>query len=620
MGCIAPAIRMKDWLGPVTASQTTPVYEAQPLDGTVDAHRDFLKNPVHVSLGNGMDEPPGFDLIGIMSAVQETAYLWDLATDRIKWESNASEVLDLDPGVCLDTGSDFNLRIAPEHIQRRLGAIVGAQETTTSKGAHYRVQYRFTPRAPGGRSSMWLEEHGRCWFNEAGEPIRARGIVRVTSEGYLKEQGVFRSDHDELTGQLNRIRLTEALGATIARAQQNQQSSAFLIAAVSNLGVINETFGFDVGDELIAATARIIRGRLRSGDTIGRYSSNKFGIVLNGCGPVAMRAAAERFMKAVREATIRTVACQLSATVSVGGVLLPEHATTAHQALSRALQAYDKAKNGRPGSFMSYEPSASRETTRQRSVQIADQIISALDENRVTLALQPIISMETRQPVMHECLLRIVQPDGSIACAGEFIPIAEQIGLARLIDRRTLELAVGLLKSDPTLRLALNVSGLTASDREWLLMLHRLTSRRPNLAERLTIEITETAVVSDLDISVSFVDALKELGCRVAIDDFGAGNTSFKSLKALRVDMVKIDGSFVKNLITEPANKVFIKTLVEIAETFGLETVAEWVTDEETAQILAECRVTHMQGFCFGRPVLASDFDLATRGPALRLV
>jgi EAL domain-containing protein (putative c-di-GMP-specific phosphodiesterase class I) len=107
---------------------------------------------------------------------------------------------------------------------------------------------------------------------------------------------------------------------------------------------------------------------------------------------------------------------------------------------------------------------------------------------------------------------------------------------------------------------------------------------------------------------VNFVDKLRDLGCRIAIDDFGAGNTSFKSLKALRVDMVKIDGTFVKNLAAEPANLVFIKTLVEIATTFSLETVAEWVADEETATILGGCGVTYLQGFAFGRPVVTSEF------------
>jgi EAL domain-containing protein (putative c-di-GMP-specific phosphodiesterase class I) len=232
-------------------------------------------------------------------------------------------------------------------------------------------------------------------------------------------------------------------------------------------------------------------------------------------------------------------------------------------------------------------------------------VISALDENRMQLALQPIVMTLTRRPALYECLLRMSKTDGSMVSAGEFIQMTEQLGLSRLIDRRTLELAVDLVKTHPELRLSLNVSGLTCNDHEWLVSLHRLTGGRRQLTERLTIEITETAAIDDLDQSIAFVDTLKELGCRVAIDDFGAGYTSFKNLKHLAVDMVKIDGAFVKNLSQDASDRVFIKTMVELASTFGMETVAEWVGDEATARILADTGITYMQGFHFGRPLLA---------------
>ncbi len=567
----------------------------------------------------GMDEIPvesnSLDLVGILSAVQETAYFWDIVSDRMEWECNVVEVLGIANPSDLATGTAFNFLVAPEHIERRQQAIAGLRAGGKTDCEHYRIQYRCMPEGRRSEASLWLEDHGRCWFDTEGRPTKARGILRVINERYLEEQRLlYRSDHDELTGQLNRIRLTEALGAVVTRAERTKQSCAFLMAAVNNLAVINETFGFDVGDEVIAATARLIRSKLRGGDTIGRYSSNKFGIILNDCSPSAMRIAAERFMRAVREGTIRTSGCQLSATISIGGVLLPEQATTVHQALSHALQALDKAKSRRQETFTAFEPNASKESTRQRNITIADEVISALDENRMLIALQPIVSCHKREAALYECLLRMERPDGMIISAGEFIAVAEQLGLSRLIDRRTLELSVEILKKHPNLRLSVNVSSLTASDHDWLVTLHRLTGGRRHLTERLTIEITETAAIHDLDLSINFVDTLKELGCRVAIDDFGAGYTSFKNLKILNVDMVKIDGSFVKNLIEEPSNRVFIKTLVEIADTFKLETVAEWVADEATAQIIEACGITYMQGFHFGRPIMARDLP---PGPVL---
>lgn len=554
-----------------------------------------------------------FDLVGVLSALQETAYLWDIPADRIEWERNAGEVLSVRSQEELSTATGFHFLIAPEHVQRRYNAIANASGSDTNQGTRFRVQYRFTPRGQRSDGSVWLEDHGCVWFDDAGKPIRVHGIIRVVNEQAPEEQEMlFRSDHDELTGQLNRSRLSDALSATIVRCERSKQTCAFLMVAIDNLAVVNETFGFDVGDEVIATIAHLIRSKLRSGDTIGRYSSNKFGVILNDCGPGSMRIAADRFIKAVRDATIETSACPLSASISIGAVLIPDHADATHQALSRALEALDHARQGRAEGFAPFAPSETRATVRKRNISVAEEVIKAIDENRMRISLQPIVSTATGKPDLYECLLRMEKPDGTLVSAGDFIAIAEQLGLSRLIDRRTLELAIAMLERHPDIRLSVNVSGLTASDHEWLVTLHRLTGGRRSLTQRLVIEITETAAIHDLDLTINFVDTLKELGCDVAIDDFGAGYTSFKNLKVLAVDMVKIDGSFVKNLLAEPTNRVFIKTLVEIAQTFGLETVAEWVADEETARICADCGITHLQGFLFGQPLLESELPEPT--------
>ena len=572
----------------------------------------FMHNRHPAPTGHLIDNSPPegstLDVVSILSQVQETAYTWDVSDDRIEWAANAREVLGVRAVEAVANGTAFQLLMAPEHIQRRHDAMLPLDPS--NRNTHFRVQYRFMPGGRRSDASMWLEDHGLCSYDEKGQIRVVQGVIRVINERYWEEQRLLHlSDHDELTGQLNRIRLTEALATVLVRAEHSRQSCCFLMACVDNLATINDSFGFEVGDEVIAAVARIVKSRLRGGDSMGRYSSNKLGIILNDCGPGAMRIAAERFIKAVREATIRTGACQLSATISIGGVRIPDQASTVPQALGHALQALDRAKSRHHDGFTAYEPNATTESTRQRNTSIADEVISALEQNRMMLALQPIVDTKTRQPALYECLLRMEKPDGTIISAGEFIPLAEQLGLSRFIDRRVLELAVELAKTHPTLRLSLNVSSLTCSDHEWLVALHRLTGGRRQITERLTIEITETAAIHDLDVSIAFVDTLKELGCKVAIDDFGAGYTSFKNLKTLNVDMVKIDGSFIRNLTAEPDNQVFIKTLVEIAETFNLETVAEWVGDEETAQMMAKAGITHQQGFHFGRPELASGFS-----------
>jgi EAL domain-containing protein (putative c-di-GMP-specific phosphodiesterase class I) len=199
--------------------------------------------------------------------------------------------------------------------------------------------------------------------------------------------------------------------------------------------------------------------------------------------------------------------------------------------------------------------------------------------------------------------------NGELVSAGQFIEIAEQLGLSRLIDMRTLQMALALLKRHPELTLSVNVSSLTASDPEWLAALRQLTADDAAMTRRLIVEITETSVITDMDMMKSFVDTLQELGCRVAIDDFGAGYTSFKNLKALQVDMVKIDGTFVKDLMADPADQAFIRTMVELARSFKLVTVAEWVGDEDAASFLSHAGIDYLQGYHFGQPVLADQYQ-----------
>lgn len=556
-----------------------------------------------------LTETEGLDLVGILSSVEETAYVWDLTTGRIEWESNAADILGIHDMSKIATGAAYHALIAPEHLNSRLEALSRSIGADRVRGVPYRLQYRLRPNGQRSGHEIRVEDQGRWWPGADGHAARARGVIRIISEEYLEQQRLLvRNDFDELTGQLNRTRLTEALGSVLARAERQYQPCAFLMISVNNLAVINETFGIEIGDQVIAEVGRRIREKLRGGDVVGRYSSNKFGIIMLSCGQGALRIAADRFIKAVRETTIKTSVAQLSATISMGGVIIPDQAKSVQDTVNFALRALDVAKTKRFDCFVGHEPSPSAEGNRMRNKSIAEGVIAALDDNRMRLVLQPMISTKTGRAEIYEALLRMERPDGSLVSAGEFVPIAEQLGLSRLIDRRTLELTVDLLKRHHDLTLSVNVSGLTCSDLEWVTALRRLTKDRPDVLRRMIVEITETVALEELDQSVNFVDTLNELGCRVAIDDFGAGYTSFKNLKRLNVDMVKIDGAFVKNLADDTSDQIFVKTMIELANSFGMETVAEWVGDERSARFLKNAGITYMQGYYYGMPFDSTDY------------
>lgn len=546
------------------------------------------------------------DLEQILQSVRETAYRWDFASDRIDWAANAEAVLGVANVAQLGKGRALALLVDPEQAGARYDGITGGPHVAPGTEIKYCLHYRFLPEGRRGRKALWVEDTGVCTIDADSRPIQAQGTLRVIDDRREKEERLlYLGSHDELTGQLNRTRLTEALTSFLSSAGRMPDKGAFLLAGVNDLTLVNETYGFDVGDEVISIVGRRIGRALRGKDCIGRFSSNKFGIVLDGSDGEGAETIARRLMACVRDSVIDTSVGSVAASISIGAVLLPESAGNAQAAIGRALQALEIARNSRSDRFNLYLPCERRESERRRSVAIADDIVRALNDRRMILALQPIVTSRSHEPELYECLLRMRRLDGSIASASEFIHVGEQFGLAKLVDHRVLELAIELLRSTPGIKLALNVSAVTATDPNWLAGLEAFTGKDRALTERLTIEITETAAISDLDETVKFVRALKALGCRVALDDFGAGYTSFRSLRLLGVDMVKIDGSFIQNIGTHAEDELFVRTLIDLAKSFGITTVGEWVGDERTARLLENAGVAYMQGYFFGAPELA---------------
>lgn len=236
-----------------------------------------------------------------------------------------------------------------------------------------------------------------------------------------------------------------------------------------------------------------------------------------------------------------------------------------------------------------------------------DDIKRALDDARLFLVLQPIVSTLTFQPMFYEALLRLRLSDGGIRPAVDFIEAVEGAGLIGAIDRRALDLVVDLLEQHPAFHVALNISSLTTSDFTWLRALDRLTSDRPGLTRRLTVEITETAAITDIDRTQAFVDALKEMGCRVAIDDYGAGHTNFTNLNLLAPDIVKIDRTYTMHAAHAGNERTFVEALIDLSRTLSFETVAEGVETDASAKALADLGVTYLQGYFFGEPGLPQD-------------
>jgi len=409
---------------------------------------------------------------------------------------------------------------------------------------------------------------------------------------------------------MNRGRMAEALGEIMAASQREERSCAFLIATIANLSMVNDAYGFDIADEVIIALGRRLRQVVRTGDAIGRYSGAKFGIILSNCSESELKAAAERFLSAARESVIETDVGPVWAMLSIGGLVLPKFAGSPNLAMARAEEALAEAKRLPSDGFVSYRPSPERISVRSINAQCAAEIVSGLKDDRFTLAFQPIIDARSNRVVMHEALLRLKTPDGMNIAAVHLVPIAEKLGLVRLIDRRVVSLAVDTLKRHPQAQLTLNVSGITATDPRWFNQIMQMLAEEKDVTSRLTVEITETAALNDLTETARFITGLRQLGCAVAIDDFGAGYTSFRNLRVLNVDMVKLDGSFCENLSTNRDNQYFVRSLIDLAQKFDLKTVAEWVQTQDDAMLLKSWGIDYLQGAIYGEAVADPHWPL----------
>jgi diguanylate cyclase (GGDEF)-like protein len=543
------------------------------------------------------------DCAEILRSAGEAAYEWRIESDRLIWSEGAPGMFGLRDSRPISSGRAFANLLDPGNAKTRFDAIFHSQETDDGSGVAYQIQYalRMGARAP----KFWVEDTGRWFAGQDGKPERAHGIVRIVTDRYEYEQQLaYLSRFDVLTGEINRWHLTEQLEQTLQDSARAQISCGFLLVAIDNLGRINEAYGYDIADEVIGCVAKRLRGRMRAEDCLGRFSGNKFGIILRNCTPEEIGTAAERFLGCIRDDVVVTSAGPVSVTGTIGGVAAPRHASDVHEVLSRAQEILDRAKEKRPGSFLAYAPNAEREAIRRANIRATDQIVTALNERRIQLAYEPVADAQSRETVFHECLLRIRREDGTLIPAVDIIPVAERLGLVRLLDQRVLELAIEEMIAHPDLNASLNVSASSTMDPDWWSRLEALLHLHEHVADRLIIEITETAAIHDIDNARGFVARVKDLGARIAIDDFGAGYTSFRNLRKLGVDMIKIDGAFVEKLVRSEDDRTFVRTMIELARGLKLKTVAEWVQDEQTAAILAAWGCDYLQGEHIGRATL----------------
>ncbi len=379
-------------------------------------------------------------------------------------------------------------------------------------------------------------------------------------------------------------------------ARTNGTTSALILFSIDNLPMIMSGYSMAVAEAVMKEIEQAI-GERAEGALIARVQRDQFGILMQGKLQRQVSEWCHTIEDAIRAYSYSSRYGELHCLSSYAYHMLPDTHGTAEELLARTLVALTE----------SHEEDQLRQdisgAEQREEMGLANYLGQAVKEGRIKLAYQPVINSKTGAVAHYEALLRLFSEDGKISSAGTLIPIAEKMGFMPMIDKLVLEKVVHELRQDSDVMLALNVSNMTTQDPSWLALLKDSVDQTPDIGSRLIVEITETAMHRDLKHMAYFCAEVQTTGALIALDDFGSGYTSFRQLKSLSLDMVKIDGSFIKDLTDNADSRFFVKTLLDFTRGFGLTSVAEFVENGEIAKMLMELGVDQLQGYYFGKPM-----------------
>jgi diguanylate cyclase (GGDEF)-like protein len=414
--------------------------------------------------------------------------------------------------------------------------------------------------------------------------------------------------HDELTNLLNRQNFERQLRLILNRSNMMQFNGALLFIDIDRFSLINELEGFETGDRLLVEIVSIIRKQSAKNDLFARIGSDEFCLFLENRTFEEIKKIAEKIRKRVYEYRFFTGDVCYSISLSIGISGLNESLAVYHpsELISRARQACNMAKKKGRNMIWKYNENDTAVQERHRDIYWVPLIRKALLEKSFFLVFQPVVDLLDGVISHYEVLIRMKAADNEVINPGQFIPVAERMGLIHSIDLWVVESAFDFLAQLPSAQsnvsLAINLSSVAFQDDSLLPTIKEKLELTWIDAKRITFEITETAAVDNFEQTRDMIMKIRALGCKFALDDFGAGFCSFNYLKTFPVDYVKIDGQFIQDLINDETDQILVKSMAEVAKKLGKKTIAEFVETPETILKLKELGINLGQGFVFGKP------------------
>ena len=466
--------------------------------------------------------------------------------------------------------------------------------------------------------TVLIARHGEEFgIEDSAAPIRGPGgdilgvvlvFHDVTEQRRLSGEMSYRATHDALTGLVNRAEFETRLRRTLDKAHEDNSQHALLYIDLDQFKLVNDACGHSVGDQLLQQVAKLLREAVRARDTLARLGGDEFAVILDHCTAEQAGRLAQQICDRMEQFRFLHDERRFRIGTSIGLVPVDNrwaNTAAAMQAADTSCYAAKEAGRNRVHAWFDTDLAM---RARHGEMQWASRLEQALDEERFVLYAQRITPLSNcRTGLYAEVLIRLRDTDGSLIPPGAFLPAAERFHMATRIDRWVLKRAVQHIQALPELAaldtLCINLSGQSVGDRAF----HRhaidaLAEAGSAVCQRICLEITETAAVTNMTDAAIFIEQARAQGVRIALDDFGAGASSFGYLKNLKVDLLKIDGSFIRDVIDDPLDDAAVRCFVDVARVVGVKTVAEFVDRPEVLQRVREIGIDFAQGFYLHKP------------------